>query len=79
MNDKARRAKYVSSTGVVEGRRRERENKFHKLDMMGHKEFFESGVKTEEGTLSKGVAKKDTQTIFEVEFVGRVRMQPGKT
>ena len=26
--------------------------------MMGHKEFFEGGVQTEEGTLSKGVAEK---------------------
>ena len=47
----------------------------HKLGMTGHKDFFESGVKTKEGTLSKGVAEKDTRTRFGVEFVGRV----GKT
>ena len=47
--------------------------------MMGHKDFFESGFKTEEGTLSKGVAEKDTHTIFGVEFVGRVGTQPWKT
>ena len=41
--------------------------------MTGHKDFFESGVKTEEGTLSKGVVEKDTRTRFGVEFVGRVR------
>ena len=52
-----------------------RENVFHKLGMTGHKDFFESEVKTEEDTLSKGVTKKDTQTRFGVEFVGRV----GKT
>ena len=42
--------------------------------MIGHKYLLESGVKTEEGTLSKGVAKKDTQTRFGVEFMGRVGM-----
>ena len=47
--------------------------------MMGHKYFFESRVKTEEDTLSKGVAEKDTQIRFGVEFVGRVQKQPGKT
>ena len=41
--------------------------------------FFESGVKTKEDTLSKGVAEKDTWTRFEVEFVRRVGTQPGKT
>ena len=56
-----------------------RENILHKLDMTGHKEFFKSGVKTEEGTLSKGVAKKYTRIRFKVEFAGRVRKQPGKT
>ena len=30
--------------------------------MKGHKVLFESGVKTEEGILSKGVAEKDTRT-----------------
>ena len=58
---------------------RERENILHKLDMVGHKDFFESGVKTEKGTLSKGVAEKDTRTRFGVEFVGRVGTQLGKT
>ena len=47
--------------------------------MVGHKDFFESGVKTEKGTLSKGVAEKDTRTRFGVEFVGRVGTQLGKT
>ena len=47
--------------------------------MMGHKYFFKSGVKIEEGTMSKGVAEKDTRTRFRVEFVGRLRTQPGKT
>ena len=47
--------------------------------MMGHKDFFESRVKTDEGTLSKGVAKKDTHTRFGVEFGGKVGTQPGKT
>ena len=47
--------------------------------MIGHKDFFESGVKTEEGTLSKGVAEKDTRTRFGVKFVGKVGTQPGKT
>ena len=47
--------------------------------MIRHKDFFESGVKTEEGTLSKGVAEKDTRTRFGVKFVGRVGTQPGKT
>ena len=47
--------------------------------MMRHKDFFEGGVKTEEGTLSKGVAEKDTRTRFGVELMGRVGTQPGKT
>ena len=48
--------------------------------MIGHKYFFESGVKTEEDTLSKRIAKKDdTHTRFGVEFVGGVGTQPGKT
>ena len=38
---------------------REWENILHKLYMTGHKEFFESGVKTDEDTLSKGEAEKD--------------------
>ena len=70
----------MSITGDVGvGREREHENILHKLGMTGHKYFFKSGVKTEEGTLSKGVAEKDTQTKFGVEFVGRVGTQPGKT
>ena len=55
------------------------ENVFHKLDMTGHKYFFESRVKTEKGTLSKGVAEKDTRTEFGIEFVGRIETQLGKT
>ena len=51
----------------------------HKLDMMRHKYFFESGVKTKEDTLSKEVVKKDTHTRFGVKFVGRVGMQLRKT
>ena len=47
--------------------------------MTGHKDFFESEVKTEEDTLSKGVAEKDTHNRFGVEFVGSVGMQPRKT
>ena len=47
--------------------------------MTRHKEFFESRVKTEKGTLSKGVAKKDTRIGFRIEFVGRIRSQIGKT
>ena len=47
--------------------------------MTGHKDFFESGVKTEKGTLSKGIAEKDTRTRFGVELVGRVGTQPRKT
>ena len=79
MNEEARRTKSVSITGdaVVGGR--EWENILYKLDMIGHKDFFESGVQTEEDTLRKGVAEKNTWTRFEVEFVGRVRTQPGKT
>ena len=55
------------------------ENIFHKLDMTGHKDFFKSMVKIEEGTLSKGVAEKDTWTRFGVKFVERVETQLGKT
>ena len=47
--------------------------------MTGHKDFFESGVKIKEGTLSKELAKKDKHTRFGVEFVGRVGTQHGKT
>ena len=42
---------------------RDWENILHKLDMR-HKDFFESGVKNEEDTLSKGVAEKDTNSIW---------------
>ena len=47
--------------------------------MTRHKDSFESGIKTEKGTLSKGVAEKDTQTRLRVKFVGSVGTQPGKT
>ena len=39
--------------------------------MTGHKHFFESRVKIEEGTLREGVVKKDTRTRFRVKFVGK--------
>ena len=62
------------------GGERERENILHKLDMRRHKDFFfYSGIKTEEDTLRKGVAKKDIHTRFWVEFVGSVGTQPWKT
>ena len=44
--------------------RRKRKNVFHKLDMMGHKGFFENRVKTEEDTLIEGVTEKNTRTGF---------------
>ena len=47
--------------------------------MTGHKEFVESGIKAEKGILSEGVAEKDTETGFGIEFVGRIGTQPGKT
>ena len=47
--------------------------------MTGHKDFFEGEVKIEEGTLSKGVAEKDTRTRFGVKFVGKVWTKPRKT
>ena len=46
--------------------------------MTDTKIFFESMVKAEKGTLSEGVAEKDTKTGFGIEFVGRVGTQPGK-
>ena len=45
MNDEVRRAESVSNVGDV-GVGGERENILLKLDMAGHKDFFESGVKT---------------------------------
>ena len=73
----------TSNVGVRGGGRarkgRERENILHKLDMLGHKDFFKSGVKIEEGTLSKGVAEKGTQTRFGAEFVRKVGTQLGKS
>ena len=72
MNDEAGRAESVSITDNVGVGLRERENILHKLDMIGHKDLFENGVKTKEGTLSKGIAEKDTRIRFGVEFVGRV-------
>ena len=70
VNEEARRAESVSITDD-EGQ----ENILHKLDVTGHKDFVESGVKTEEDTLSKGVAEDDTRTRFGIEFVGRVGTQ----
>ena len=39
---------------------REWENILHKLNTTGHKDCFESGVKTEKGILSKRIVEKDT-------------------
>ena len=47
--------------------------------MTGHKDFFESRVKTEKDNLSEGVAQKDTRIGFGIEFVGRIGTQPWKT
>ena len=47
--------------------------------MTKHKDFFEGKVKTEKGTLSEGVAEKDTRIGFWIEFMGRMGMQPRKT
>ena len=62
VNEEARRAEFVSITYDVGVGGRERENILHKLDMTGHKIFCESEVKIDEGTMSKGVVKKDTRT-----------------
>ena len=78
MNNETGRAKSVSITKDV-GEERERENILNKLDMMEHKDFFESWVKIEEDTLSKGVIEKDIWTRFGVEFVGRVGTELRKT
>ena len=80
MNEEAGRAEPVSTTidaGV--GGREENRKTFYRLDMTRHKDFFKSGVKTKEDTLSKGVVERDIWTRFRVEFVGRVGTQPGKT
>ena len=61
VNEEAGIPESVSTTGDVGVGERERENILHKLDITGHKYFFESGVKTEEDTLSKGVAEKDNR------------------
>ena len=55
------------------------EDIFYKLDMTGHKGFFEGRVKTEKDTLSEGVTKKDTRTRFGIAFVGIIGTQLGKT
>ena len=60
VNEEAGRAESVSTTDNVGIGEREPKNILHEIDMTGHKDFFESGVKTEEDTLSKGVAEKDT-------------------
>ena len=46
--------------------------------MTGHKDFFLGRVKIEKGTLSEGVAEKDSRTKFGIEFVGRIGTQLGK-
>ena len=79
VNEEAGRAKSMSIIGDARMGGRERESILHKLYMMGQKYFFESGIKTKEGTLSKGAAEKDTWTRFGVEFVGIVGTQLGKT
>ena len=80
MNEEAGRTEPVSTTSDVGvGGREENMKTFYKLDMIGHKDFFESGFITKGDTLSKGVVERDTQTRFRVEFVGRVGTQPGKT
>ena len=61
VNEEAGRAESMSTTGNDGvGREENGENILHKLDMTGHEDFFESGVKIKEGTLSKGVVEKDT-------------------
>ena len=49
--------------------------------MTRHKDFFlrVRRVKIKKGTLSKGVAEKDTRTGFGIKFVGRIGTQLGKT
>ena len=48
---------------------------FHELDITGHKDCFESWVKTEKGNLSEGVSEKYTSLGFRMEFVGRLGTQ----
>ena len=79
VNEEAGSVEFVSITNDVVVGGREQENILHKLEMTRHNDFFESEVKTEEDTLSKGVGKKDTQTRFEFKFVGKVGTQPGRT
>ena len=79
MNDEVGRVESMSITDNVGVGRKRTGKILHKIDVSGHKYFFENVIKTEEGTLSRGVVKKDTQTRFGVKFVGRVRMQPRKT
>ena len=40
--------------------------------MTGHKEFVESRIKAEKGTLSEGITEKDTRAGFRIKFVGRI-------
>ena len=47
MNEEAGRVESVSITDNVGIGERESKNILHKLDMTGHKDFFESGVNTE--------------------------------
>ena len=47
--------------------------------MMGHKDFVEERVKTYKGTMSEGVAEKDTMTEFGIDLGGRIGMQPRET
>ena len=58
---------------------RERKYIFHKLNMTGHKGFFEGRFKLEKDTLSEGVTEKDKRTGFGIEFLGRIGTQPRKT
>ena len=60
VNDEAGNAESVYYRCVGGRGRREREYIFHKINMTGHKYFFEGRVNTEKGTLSEGVPEKDT-------------------
>ena len=73
MNDEAGRADFVSTICVVEVGGDTNGKTLSKLDMAGHKDFFEDRVKTEKDTLSEGVTEKDTGTGFGIKFVRRIQ------
>ena len=63
----------MSIAGVAKVEGDANKNTFsHKLNMVGHEDFFEGRVKVDKGTLSEGVTKKDTRIGFGIEFVGRM-------